>query len=122
MRLVIRPILDPDREIDLTHRLTAVIAEELWRQFGGNERLNWLEAELHLSAIVSAEGEGAARERRAESGMVASGVAPEGYGGGDRGPKRVCARPRRRTPGPARSARGGKATLQHGGKAVRGLG
>ncbi|CAG0957314.1 hypothetical protein PHYC_00537 [Phycisphaerales bacterium] len=52
MRLVIRPVQDPQREIDLTHRLTATIAEELWSLYGGNEQLNWVEAELHLQRLV----------------------------------------------------------------------
>ena len=52
MRLVIRPVQDPQREIDLTHRLTAAIAEELWSLYGGNEQLNWVEAELHLQRLV----------------------------------------------------------------------
>ena len=28
MRIVVRPIVDPQREIDLTHRLESAIAEE----------------------------------------------------------------------------------------------
>jgi len=52
MRLVSRPIQDSQREIDVAHRLTAAIAEELWRLFGGNEQLNWVEAELHLKRLV----------------------------------------------------------------------
>ena len=52
MRLVIRPVQDPQREIDLAHRLTAAIAEELWSRYGGNEQLNWVEAELHLRGLV----------------------------------------------------------------------
>lgn len=52
MRLVIRPVQDPQREIDLAHRLTAAIAEELWLLYGGNEHLNWVEAELHLRRLV----------------------------------------------------------------------
>lgn len=65
MRLVIRPVIDPQREIDLTHRLTAAIAEELWRLFGGNEQLNWAEAELHLQRLVAEvhlEAHGQARD------------------------------------------------------------
>lgn len=54
MRIIVRPIVDPQREIDLTQRLIAAIAEELWRLYGGNEQLNWLEAELHLQHIVGA--------------------------------------------------------------------
>lgn len=52
MRIIVRPLSDPQREIDLTDRLIAAIAEELWRLYGGNDRLNWLEAERHLAAIV----------------------------------------------------------------------
>lgn len=52
MRLVIRPVQEPSREVDLTHRLTAAIADELWRLYGGNDQLNWLEAEMHLGRIV----------------------------------------------------------------------
>jgi hypothetical protein len=53
MRITIRPILDPRREVDLTHRLTAAIAEELWMLYGGNSQLNWLEAEMHLARIAT---------------------------------------------------------------------
>jgi hypothetical protein len=52
MKLVICPIQDPHREIDLTHCLVSAIAEELWRSYGGNDELNWLEAELHLRRII----------------------------------------------------------------------
>lgn len=63
MKIIVRPILDPQREIDLTHRLVAAIAEELWRLFGGNETLNWIEAEWHLQRIV-AQARAEARETR----------------------------------------------------------
>jgi hypothetical protein len=53
MKIIVRPILDPQREIDLTQRLVAAIAEELWRLFGGNDTLNWIEAEWHLQRIVA---------------------------------------------------------------------
>ncbi|TVQ62776.1 MAG: hypothetical protein EA379_05030 [Phycisphaerales bacterium] len=43
---------NPALEIDVTHRLVAAIAEELWRACGGNDELNWLEAEQHLMAIA----------------------------------------------------------------------
>jgi hypothetical protein len=69
MKIIVRPILDPQREIDLTHRLVAAIAEELWRLFGGNETLNWIEAEWHLQRIV-AQARAEARE------MVVAHVAP----------------------------------------------
>lgn len=52
MRIIIRPVADRQREIDLTQRLIATIAEELWRLYGGNEQLNWLEAEMHLKRII----------------------------------------------------------------------
>jgi hypothetical protein len=52
MRIVVRPAMEPQREIDVTQRLIAVIAEELWRTCGGNEQLNWIEAETHLRQIV----------------------------------------------------------------------
>lgn len=61
MKIIVRPILDPEREIDLTHRLVAAIAEELWRLFGGNDALNWIEAEGHLQQIV-AQARGGADE------------------------------------------------------------
>ncbi len=60
MRFVIRPTADPQTDVDLTERLTAVIAEELWLRYGGNERLNWFEAELHLQRMF---GGGIAHQR-----------------------------------------------------------
>ncbi len=53
MRFIIRPTADPADQVDLTERLTAAIAEELHRRYGGNERLNWFEAELHLQRILA---------------------------------------------------------------------
>ncbi len=52
MKVLVRPVVDPQAEIDLTHRLVSAIAEELWKLYGGNEQLNWLEAERHLQQIV----------------------------------------------------------------------
>ena len=68
MRIIIRPVVDPLRELDLTNRLISVIAEELWRLYGGNEQLNWLEAEQHLRRIV---GEGRAENEQATLASVA---------------------------------------------------
>lgn len=62
MRIIICPVVDRQREIDLTQRLIAAIAEELWRLYGGNEQLNWLEAEMHLKRIVG--------EERADAGVT----------------------------------------------------
>lgn len=53
MRIVIRPVVEPQREIDLTRCLVTAIAEELWCRNGGNDQLNWIEAELHLQRIVA---------------------------------------------------------------------
>lgn len=53
MKIIVRPILDRQRELDLTHRLVSAIAEELWRLFGGNETLNWIDADWHLQRIVA---------------------------------------------------------------------
>lgn len=61
MRIVVRPVADPQREIDLTHSLVSAIAEELWRMHGGNQQLNWLEAERHLQRIVGEARAEAAR-------------------------------------------------------------
>ncbi len=55
MRIIIHPLIEPEREIDVTHRLIAAIAEELWRLYGGNDHLNWIEAERHLRRIVDPE-------------------------------------------------------------------
>jgi hypothetical protein len=52
MRIIVHPIQEPGSEIDVTHRLIAAIAEELWRLHGGNEQLNWVEAESHLFNLV----------------------------------------------------------------------
>jgi hypothetical protein len=53
MRITVRPMLDPQREIDLTERLVAAIAGEISRTCGGNDQLNWIEAESHLRQLVS---------------------------------------------------------------------
>jgi hypothetical protein len=63
MRITVRPVVDPQREIDLTNQLVAAIAEELWRLYGGNDKLNWIEAERHLQRIV---GEARAEARAEE--------------------------------------------------------
>jgi hypothetical protein len=64
MKIIIRPAMEPQHEIDVTQRLVAAIAEELWRVSGGNDRLNWLEAEAHLQRIVG--------DARAEASVTAS--------------------------------------------------
>lgn len=52
MRICIRPDSEPRREIDITRRLVAVVAEELWLACGGNDQLNWLEAEMHVAGLA----------------------------------------------------------------------
>ncbi len=54
--LSIRPTAAPQRTIDLTRVLTAAVAHELWQQCGGNESLNWLEAERFIHDIASRLG------------------------------------------------------------------
>lgn len=53
MKLLIRPVLDGHREVDIAHCLVSAIAQELWRRYGGNEQLNWIEAERHLQGLVA---------------------------------------------------------------------
>lgn len=67
MRIVIRPFGNPRREIEVTHRLTAAIAEALWAERGGNDVLNWLEAERHLARLL-ASGRRGGDERRGGRG------------------------------------------------------
>jgi hypothetical protein len=51
-------MLDPERELDLTQRLVAAIAEEISRNCGGNDQLNWIEAESYLRHLLGdARGE-----------------------------------------------------------------
>lgn len=53
MRLSIRPSAAPQEELDLTETLTAAVAYELWRRNGGNEVLNWLEAERFIKSLAA---------------------------------------------------------------------
>lgn len=59
MRIVIRPMSAPVHEIDLTDRLVAAIAHAIWCHTGGNDLVNWLEAEQHLAQLVGAGNAGA---------------------------------------------------------------
>lgn len=60
MRITIRPMVDPLQQIDVTKLLIAAIAEELWRRYGGNAELNWLEAQRHLYGLIRGESKAAA--------------------------------------------------------------
>jgi hypothetical protein len=53
MKLVIRPVQDAPRELDISYRRVSAIAVRLWRRCGGNEQLNWIEAERHLQRRVA---------------------------------------------------------------------
>ena len=70
MQITVQPSMDPRRELDLTHDLVSAIAGALWRHHGGNEQLNWLEAEQHLRRIALGEWAGprAALPRTGERG------------------------------------------------------
>ncbi len=115
MRILIRPMLDPRREIDLTEVLVSAIAEELWRHYGGNEQLNWIEAEMHLDNLVGAPGtrsmelleigvpRGDTEEWRERGGDTTGGALPQGRtASGVVGERR----PRRRSPGGKPRGRG----------------
>jgi hypothetical protein len=56
-------MLEPEQELDVTNRLVAAIAEELWRLYGGNDQLNWVEAEAHLRRIIDGAGDAAQSAR-----------------------------------------------------------
>ena len=79
MRLTIRPSMAPDREIDVTQALIAAVAHQLHAQCGGNDVLNWLEAERFLARILRpvrgrARGEGG---RRSSPRQRARAIDPE---------------------------------------------
>ena len=52
MRIVIRPSASPERELDVTPAIIAAVAHALWAQGGGNDVLNWLEAERHVARLI----------------------------------------------------------------------
>lgn len=52
-RVVVSPLSNPTDAIDVTDALIRAIAQQLWQHEGGNDTLNWLEAELILHHIVS---------------------------------------------------------------------
>ena len=61
MRVAIRPSVSPHRELDVTDALIAAVAYELWKNGGGNEVLNWLEAERFVARLASGSPRDAAR-------------------------------------------------------------
>lgn len=52
MPWTIRPMMDPRNEIDVRRLLVKAVAEEIWRRCGGNEVLNWMEAEWHVEGLL----------------------------------------------------------------------
>jgi hypothetical protein len=52
MRIVIRPSASPERELDVTRAIVASVAHALWAHGGGNEVVNWLEAERHVARLI----------------------------------------------------------------------
>jgi hypothetical protein len=105
MKVIVRPVTDPECEIDITQRLVAAIAEELWRLYGGNDELNWIEAECHLERIVGAaraEAKGTVVVQR--RGVDRPGAAPARESAGEPAACAEC--PRRRPREARRSERG----------------
>lgn len=62
MRVTIRPLLAPNRELDVTDEVIRAIASRLDEEFGGNGALNRLEAEQQLHSITLRYGERAAAQ------------------------------------------------------------
>jgi hypothetical protein len=54
-RRIIRFHAPERREEDLAKPLVAAIAHELWKLHGGNDVLNWLEAEILLQNALAAD-------------------------------------------------------------------
>jgi hypothetical protein len=54
-RWIISSALAPHATIDVTKAAVAAIANELHEAFGGNDLLNWIEAEDHLRRLLSPE-------------------------------------------------------------------
>ncbi len=61
MKIMIRPMQDSLTQVDVTHRVVSAIAHELWERYGGNEQLNWLEAESHVRRLLDTHDSAAMR-------------------------------------------------------------
>ena len=68
MRIPVRPLLAPERTIDLHEALVRAIERELERRFSGNSVLNRLEAEAQLAALLRGgeDGSGSQHLRKAD--------------------------------------------------------
>ena len=53
-RIVLRPMLGPHTGLDVTEAVTRAVAQELWNLHGGNDVMNWFEAERLLGEFVNA--------------------------------------------------------------------
>lgn len=53
MRITIKPSAQPNKEIDITHALVGAVAAELWKAGGGNDVLNWMEAEHFIQSLAA---------------------------------------------------------------------
>jgi hypothetical protein len=53
-RIVLRPMLGPHDGLDVTQAVTRAIAQELWNLHGGNDVMNWIEAERLLVEFMNA--------------------------------------------------------------------
>lgn len=52
LRIVLQPMLGPREGLDVTEALTRAVATELWKLHGGNDVMNWLEAERLLGEVL----------------------------------------------------------------------
>ena len=51
-RIVLRPMLGPHDGLDVTEAVTRAVAQELWNLHGGNDVMNWIEAERLLAEFI----------------------------------------------------------------------
>lgn len=64
MRIIIKPSAQPAKEIDLTNALVSAVAAELWNTCGGNDVLNWMEAENFVQSLVVRESHSEPKPRQ----------------------------------------------------------
>ena len=53
--IVLQPMLGPHDGLDVTEAVTRAVAQELWNLHGGNDVMNWLEAERLLGEFIEAQ-------------------------------------------------------------------
>jgi hypothetical protein len=53
LRIVLKPYLGPREGLDVTEAITRTVAQELWKLHGGNDVMNWLEAERLVQEFFS---------------------------------------------------------------------